>query len=273
MDANGVAVTDLSRDDFRVYDNDVQRPIQNLWIDQDKPITLGVIIDASESQQDQFQEHVDTARALLERLLHPGDRFFVVSVAESVRLKVDLTGSIDGLNALVARSGGALLGEPCPAKASKLPGVGSLSTCGSSPLWNAIYSVALIKLNPLKGNKALLILTDGFDSGSNRTWRQAADAVNAANASFYGIQYKGESGRGYATDFYRLLLETGGTRFQAPNGDYRPIVSRIEADLRDRYVVGFRPEQLSAKTRHEVRIEVTRPGLTVRARKTYFRDP
>ena len=43
--------------------------------------------------------------------------------------------------------------------------------------------------------------------------------------------------------------------------------------LRRRYVLGFRPEKLSGKRRHDVRIEVTRPDLIVRARKTYFQDP
>ena len=38
--------------------------------------------------------------------------------------------------------------------------------CGSSPLWNTIYDAARLKMHPLTGNKALLILTDGFDSGS-----------------------------------------------------------------------------------------------------------
>jgi hypothetical protein len=47
----------------------------------------------------------------------------------------------------------------------------------------------------------------------------------------------------------------------------------LESDLRRRYVVGFRPERVTfGKLRHEVRIEVTRPNLSVRARKIYFED-
>lgn len=51
-------------------------------------------------------------------------------------------------------------------------------------------------------------------------------------------------------------------------------VARLETDLRGRYVVGFRPERVTfGKLMHEVRVEVTRPDLSVRARKTYFEDP
>lgn len=166
-----------------------------------------------------------------------------------------------------------MFGEPCRKRDSNIAGLGPVSVCGSSPLWNAIYDAARIKLQPLTGNKALLILTDGFDSGSTRSWKQAADAVTRSDASLYAIQYQSGFGGGFAPDLYRLIHETGGTWFHAPEGEYGQIVSRIEADLRHRYVLGFRPERLSGNLRHDIRIEVTRPNLSVRARKTYFEDP
>jgi VWFA-related protein len=272
VDAHGVSVANLTKNDFRVYDNDVQRIVQNLWIDEDLPVTFGVIIDASESQQDQFKEHIRTAGAVLERLLRHGDRVFVVTIDQDVRLSVDLTDMTADISEHLGGGAGDLFGDPCPMRKSNIPGLGPWSTCGSSPIWNAVYSASRIKLQPLTGNKALLVMTDGFDSGSTYTWRQAADAVNRANASLYGIHYTSTLGGGFAPDFYQLLLETGGTRFLPPDGDYQQIVSRIQTDLRHRYVLGFRPEQLSGKVRHELRIEVTRPGLSIRARRTYFRD-
>lgn len=106
VDANGVAVADLTRDDFRVYDNDVRRPIENLWADHDLPLTLGIIIDASESQKERVSEHRQTAIELVERILRPGDRAFVISVDEDVRLWVDLTNETSDLRRQMA-------GMPC----------------------------------------------------------------------------------------------------------------------------------------------------------------
>jgi hypothetical protein len=62
-------VNDLKRDDFRVYDNDVGRPIESLWRDEDLQLTVGMIIDASECQIDQLTEHRQTALEVLDRLL------------------------------------------------------------------------------------------------------------------------------------------------------------------------------------------------------------
>src|SRR5436190_24209741 len=91
VDSKGVAVLDLTRDEFRVYDNGIRRIVENLWLDTDLPLTLGVIIDASESQQEQLAEHRQTVIELLERILRPGDHGFVISVDEDVRLWVDIT--------------------------------------------------------------------------------------------------------------------------------------------------------------------------------------
>jgi VWFA-related protein len=89
--ARGVPVDDLTRDEFRVYDNGIQRIVEHLWRDTDEPLTLGIIIDVSESQQEQRAEHRQTALELLARILRHGDRAFVISVDEDVRLWVDLT--------------------------------------------------------------------------------------------------------------------------------------------------------------------------------------
>jgi VWFA-related protein len=273
VNASGDAVGDLTRDEFRVYDNGARRQIENFSTDADLPLTLGVIIDSSESQKEQLSEHRLTAGELLQRILRRGDRVFVISVDEDVRLRMDLTDASADIGSRLAGSFGELFGEPCEKIPSRIPGLGPVSACGSSPLWNAIYDAARIKLHPLTGNKALLILTDGFDSGSTRSWGQAADAVTGADATLYAIQYQSGFGGSFAPDLYRLIHETGGTWFHAPAGEYGPIVSRIETDLRRRYVLGFRPEKLSGQRRHDVHIEVTRPELSVRARKIYFEDP
>lgn len=268
--ASGAAVGDLTRGELRGFDNGVQRSIENLWIDTNLPLTIGVIVDASESQQDRLAEHRRTVVDLLERILRPADRAFVIAADEDIRTWANLSGSTADIRSLLAGSPGALFGEQCAKRESKLAGFRPTPSCGSSPLWNAIYSAARYGLHPLSGNKALLVLSDGFDSGSTRGWNEAADAASRAGASVYAIQYQSGSGRNFAPDLYRLVREAGGALFQAPGGDYQPIVSRLEADLRHRYVLGFRPERLTGKVRHEVRVEVSRPDVTVRARKTYF---
>lgn len=261
VDAHGEAVRNLTREDFRVFDNGTPRIIDHFWADDDQPLTLGMLIDESESQGGRRAEHRQTALHLIARLVRPGDRAFVISVNEQVKVWRDLAGA-----------SAEPFGEPCPRQPLRGPGLGSVSMCGESPLWNAVYDAARLKLLTANGSKALLLLTDGFDSGSTRTWMQAADAVRTAGAMLYAVQYPSESGRSYAPTLYRLITETGGAWFPPPAKQYEAIVSRMETDLRHRYVLGFRPEELSGRMRHDVRVEVTRPDLTVRARTVYFRD-
>ena len=272
MDANGAVVSGLTRGDFRVYDNGVRRIVQDFWFDTDLPVTIGVIIDASESQAEQIEEHRQTVLELLEKVMRPGDHAFVISADEDVRLWADLAGTPGEVREQMFSGLGSLLGEPCPEGRSAL-GLKPVSVCGASPLWNAISDAARLKLSPLNGSKALLILTDGFDTGSTHGWHEAANALQHADAWFYAIQYRSAFRGGSPRDFYQLLAETGGARFEPPHGDDRRIVSRLNSDLRQRYVLGFRPEILSGRMRHEVNVEVTRSELSVRARKTYFQDP
>jgi VWFA-related protein len=274
VDANGTAVEGLTRDEFAVFDNGVKRIVEHFEFETDLPLTLGVLIDASVSQSQLLMEHRQTTGELLERILRLGDRAFVISVEEDVRMWADLTGDMADIRDKLARNaGGSLFGQPCPKGQHSAPGTKAVSQCGSSPIWSALRDASKARMRSLQGSKALLVLTDGFDSGSSHTWREAADEALRADTTIYAIQYQSAFGRRFASDLYRIVGETGGTWFRAPGGAYGPIASRLDTDLRRRYTLGFRPERLSMKNRHEVRIKVRRPDLTVRGRKTYFRNP
>lgn len=255
VNSHGDAVHGLNREDFRAFDNGVPRIISYFSRDDDQPLTLGILIDDSDSQQELVEEHRRTALDLLYRILRLSDSAFVISIGQDVRLYRDLT-----LTEMEP------FGEPCPRPEGN-------PVCGGSPLWNAVFDAARPKLSQVKGNKALLLLTDGFDTGSVRSWSEAAAEAQKVDAAVYAIQYRGMVSS-YAPQLFRLVAETAGARFPAPSGDLSPIIVRLETDLRHRYVIGFRPEKVTlGKLRHDVRIEVTQPDLTVRARKTYFENP
>lgn len=256
VDAAGSPIHGLRRDDFRVFDNNVPRIVSYFSQDDDQPLTLGILVDNSDSQHGLLGEHRGTVLRILQRMLRANDTAFVISVGEEVRQYRDLT-----LTEM------ASFGEPCPKRQGS-------PVCGGSPLWDAVYDAASLKLRAIRGNKALLLLTDGFDTGSVRAWREAAAAVQKADAVVYAIQYPSGSGRSYAPELYRLVGETGGAWFSARSDDLETAMTRLENDLRRRYVIGFRPETVTfGNLRHEVRIEVTRPDLSVRARRVYFADP
>lgn len=210
---------------------------------------------------------------MAEQVLRPSDRVFVIAVHEDVRLWADYTNKVDELQTALTQSPGDLFGEPCPKYQPSGPGLKPVSRCGESPLWNAVYAAAKLKLRTATGRRALLMLTDGFDTGSHHTLKDARDEAHKADAAVYAIQYAGGFGGKFAPDLIQLVSETGGIRFHAAADEPARIIERLKADLYQRYVVAFRPEKLNlGKLRHEVRVQVIRPEVRVRARKTYFAE-
>ena len=114
------------------------------------------------------------------------------------------------------------------------------------------------------------MLTDGFDSGSTHTWRQAADEISRADVAVYAIQYASDFGARTPRDLYRLLEESGGAWFGEPKGDYTRILGRLENDLRRRYVLAIRPDTTRPGV-HTLKVDTTHPEWRVRARKAYVR--
>ena len=259
----GAPVLDLQASDFRVYDNSAPSEIRQVWFEEQLPLVIGIIVDVSDSQRSFLREHRAAVSAFLARVLHPGDRAFVVAVNEKVNIEEEYIGRPTGPSQVLLPPKGRPLGQPCGTLRGR-------SLCGGTALWNAVYASAHDKLNRYEGSKALLILSDGDDTGSTHSLDQAVEEVQRAGAMVYAIRYPDPvsqiSGEGLA----RLADETGGAEFSPPAGDYEAlaIFGRVERDLRSHYILGIPPSE-AADPVHRLRVEVKRPGLTVRARRQY----
>jgi VWFA-related protein len=127
-------------------------------------------------------------------------------------------------------------------------------------------------LSAFAGTKALLILSDGNDTGSIHHLDQALEEVHRAGASVYAIRYPDPLSQSVGDGLTRLAAETGGAELAPPAGDYSAAFDSIQHDLRSRYVLTFRPETGGDPT-HRLRVEVSRPGLSVRSRLQYYLPP
>jgi Ca-activated chloride channel homolog len=268
MDQHGVAVMDLKPDEFRLYDEGARQEISNVWLDAALPLYLGVVMDASDSQRRLIRQHEATTEKFLARIIRPQDRAFVVRVNENVNLMAEVFGRPDGLHRRMLPATGEPLGEPC----ATLHGH---SLCGGTVLWDAVHAAASLELRRAAGSKALLILSDGNDTKSSHSLAAALDEAQRADATVYAIRYPDPAAaRAEANGLSLLCDETGGVVFSAARTDLTDVLARVEADLRSRYILAFRPTSLGVGNEpHRLRVEVTRPGLTVRARKSYLTAP
>ena len=265
------AARDLTRDDFELFDNGEPRAIDSVWHETDLPLTLGLVIDVSGSQAEWVAEHGAILADFLWRLLRKDDRAFLVTVDADVKLVTELTGSLSALlaglrEAEAGEQAGIPLGEQCPKVTMQFQSI-VIPRCGGTALWNAVWASAKLKMQAVTGRKALLILSDGIDTGSNHSLPEAVAELHKAETVAYSIQYPRKSRRS-ALGLQRLAEETGGLRFLPPEGSYEPVFARIEEDLRNQYVLGFRPGGDGGH--HKLEVRTRREDVRVRARSGYF---
>ena len=280
-DRHGVAIQNLKREDFRLFDNGTRTEIQHVWRDSDLPLTVGIIVDVSYSEHSSIPEERQAVAEFLKRTMRPDDRAFLLTVATRATLLTDLTSSLEelrkGVEAIQPESPlhgadpeGQQLGEPCP---TKLVDTKIVSRCGGSAIWDSVYAAARLKLRTVAGSKALIILSDGLDTGSMHNLDRAIEEVQVSNVTAYAIKL-GDIRAMLARGLSKLAAETGGEQFRPNGNNFAEIFQRIEDDLRTRYVLGFSPDLSTARQGlHSLRVETSRPGAVVRARGSYYYQP
>lgn len=288
--ANGAPVQNLRGNELVVVDNGVRQNVQYLWQERDLPLTIVLVDDISCSQPKFLAQHRKAIMRFLERVFSRNDRAALVSVSHQARLVTDLTDSLEdlrrGTEHLFSRDEGDILGDPCSGKHPSFR-TSQDFPCGFKALWNAVYFGATLKLRSQPGRKAMLLLTDGLDTGSDHEVTEAIAACKQAEAIVYSISsddpdWKASETRSelYArwadrrrADLRRIARDTGGLGFDASKDELSAIFDRIEADLRKQYVIGYTPSTANGRrSYHKLKVKVTRPGLTVRAREGYYSE-
>jgi VWFA-related protein len=277
-DHGGVPVRGLKREDFELRDNGQPREISNFWQESDLPLTIAFVADVSGSQAGFVKSHREAVAQFFKQVMSPGDRAMLVEVAGQSRLLSDLTDSSDALNAAVERIGtregkqSPLLGPPC-----RNPGFPH--TCGGTALWHGVYYAAQ-QLKPVSGRKAVIILSDGMDTGSDISLTNVIEMAQSAGVVVYSIKYANPMrfislaatiAQAVSRGLERLSRETGGLNFPNPGHKISDVFAQIESDLRNLYMLGFTPPNDARDgTFHKLEVMTTRPNLTVRSRAGYW---
>jgi VWFA-related protein len=151
-------------------------------------------------------------------------------------------------------------------------------------LYDAIVSSAR-RIGPQSGRKALIVLSDGYDTSSAASLGAAVEAAQRADALLYSIRFldrdifafevpASQGGSPVPREgrkaLERLARETGGAYFDLTAADkLDKIYARIEDELRNQYSLGFTPVSNRPGYR-KIRVSVKRKNLTVQARDGYY---
>jgi VWFA-related protein len=275
---SGAPAGNLKAQDFKLLDNGQPREIRNLWQGSDLPLTVALVAGVGGSQAGLIGNHRDSIAQFLKQAIGPRDRAMVVEVAQKSWLISGLTGSIADLSAAVERIGtpagkrSRLLGPPC--RNTAVP-----HNCGGTALWHALYYTAEA-LKPVPGRKAIVVLSDGVDTGSDIRLNDLIQTAQSAGTVVYSIKYAGPLrfvsitgalAQTFSRGLERLSRETGGLIFPNPGRGTSEVYARIESDLRNMYVLGFTPPADARDLKfHTLSVTTTLPDLVVRARTGYL---
>ena len=275
-DGRGALVPALTKGDFQVLEEGKPQTIKYFTAEVDQPLTLGILIDASASQQRVLPMEQDVGAAFLRGVLRPKDLAFLISFDVNVDLLHDFTNSARELNAAMQKvkiNTGGSFGGP--------PGLGGGPVPQARPrgtlLYDAIYLAADEKLGREVGRKAMIVLTDGEDQGSQETIKNAIEAAQRADAICYVLLI---ADRGFYGGFYggdramrELTEQTGGRMIDVGKNEKKlqEAFDQIAAELRTQYSIGYTPtNQTRDGSFRKVEIKVEKSGLKVQSRAGYY---
>lgn len=277
-DRSGMPVRNLTPADFRLTDNGQAREVRSVAAPESEPLTVAIVADVSGTQQDYIADHRAAIGQFLKELVGARDRVIIVQLARQAWLLADSTGpSPSAIDAAVEKIGvhqtkqTNLVGPAC--RNARTP-----HTCGESALWHGLYHTVL-RLKPVAGRKAVIVLSDGVDTGSDRTQADVIEAAQTAGVVFYSLKYSAPKNLGsirkvLAETFNKGLQhldgETGGLTFPSPGEKLAEPLSRIASDLRSTYLLTFIPPPDARDGRfHKLDVKATRANLIMRTRTGY----
>lgn len=245
-DPKGEPVRNLAREDFEVREAGVLQAISTFTAG-DVPLSIAVAVDRSFSMSGARLETARSAgRAFLQEL-RPEDEAMILAVGSLVEPVAPLSRD----------------------RRAQLAAIERLDAFGTTGLHDAIIA-AVAAVQPARGRRALILLSDGNDRYSQAS---AANALQAARQSDVMV-YPVALGQSRPPLFAELSTLTGGRSFHVPDGKgLTEVVRGIARELREQYLIGYAPSRAIVAGADEWRaiaVTVKRPGVQVRARDGYL---
>jgi VWFA-related protein len=278
-DKSGNLVPHLSKDDCSVSEDKVPQTLKNFAAETHLPLTLGILLDTSGSQQVVLPLEQEAGSEFLARVLKPKDQAFLLSFDVNVDLLQDFTNSAR----LLSRAMNKAEINTAGGNGSGVPGLGGgpvpvHGTPRGTLLYDAIYLASNEKLNQENGRKAMIILTDGDDQGSRTKIQDAIAAAQKSNTIIYVILiadvgfYGGWGYNGYSAA-KKMSEETGGRMINVGNNGKKleAAFQQIEDELRTQYVASYTPTNAKqdGSFRH-IAVQCKGEDMKVQVRKGYY---
>jgi Ca-activated chloride channel family protein len=260
--AQGQFISDLKQPTFRVFEDKIEQKL-SFFSREDIPVTMGLVIDNSASMREK-RDQVNAAAMTFVRTSNPQDEAFVVNFNEDYYLDSDgdFTSDQQNLNEALSR----------------------IETRGSTALYDAVIGSLDHLKKGHKDKKVLLVVTDGVDDASRKTFDDTLKAAQQSGAAIYTIgvfsqddlEHQKKDVRRAKKVLTELAQATGGHEY-FPDGldQVTPVCERVAREIRNQYTLGYYPtNSVKDGSFRTVQVQVIPPRgsgkLLVRTRTGYY---
>lgn len=258
VDKKGQYITDLTKDDFVVYENNIPQKIENFAARSELPLTIAFLIDTSASVANKLKFEQEAASEFFFQVIRAQDKALLLEFDTGVTLIQDFTNDPNMLSKQLK----------------------SLRAAGGTSLYDALYLVSEEKLLWEQGErrKTVIVISDGEDTVSMVTFEDALEMCQRAGVTIFAIStnkggHFGIKGSEEGDAVLEQLSSAAGGKvyYPAKLEDLGLAFKEIDQELRSQYSLSYRPSNNKRDgTFRTFRVAVKNKDYIVRHRKGYF---
>lgn len=270
--SNGL-VGNLEKRDFTIFEDGKQQEIKDFSRETDVPLTIGLLVDTSESQDRLIEVERRAASEFFSKVLRPKDQAFLIQFGATADLLQDDTSS-----ARLLQRGLDQLRLSVPSVGIH-PGPVPDQNVAGTILYDAVYLAADEKLKTDVGRKAIVVITDGVDTGSQISRDKSIEAAQRADTIIYSIFYQDVAaygpfggGGGGLSELSKMSGDTGGRVFRVErNYSLDDVFRDLQDELRSQYSLSYTPTNSKRDgTFRKIEVKAGVKDMKVQTRKGYY---
>jgi VWFA-related protein len=266
VDKQNANVPDLNQSDFKIFEDKVEQKIAFFSHEKTLPLSIGLLIDTSGSEENMIGDEQKAASQFLHRILQEGDKAFIVAFDVDAVMLANWTSDLPTLDRAIDRVAAGVAGASKPK-----PGP-FFQYRGGTRLYDTIYSAAVKEMKDQSRRKALIILTDATDQGSYINLNQAIESAQRADTLVQVLVVYDRRDHADFSAAKHLAEDTGGRAIDVANPKkLQSAFDQISEEMRTEYSLGYYPTNSSPDGSYrQLKIELTGKKYKVFTRKGYY---
>ncbi|HSS19336.1 MAG TPA: VWA domain-containing protein [Pyrinomonadaceae bacterium] len=242
-------ITSMRSEDIAVFENDVRQTVSLFERETERPLSLVILVDTSESQRGVLQDEKSAARVFVDSVVRPDrDQAAIVSFTGVPKVEQGITNDLDQLRTGIRR----VRIELSPENERRLangddPLPKDQDPSGYTGIWDAISMAieSVLSQTPENSRRAIVLLSDGDDTSSNVDRQDVINLAVRSNVALYAIGLRDQNfseGKLDAAALRKVSDRTGGRAFfpQQPD-ELKATFAQIEQELRSQYLLAYSP--------------------------------